>query len=79
MVEVDWIGCQVRRELTGLVDKDAIKLEATSVAARVVTGAFMEVMRWWLDEGAQLSPAEIDRLFQTLAFDGERRMFTAQE
>ncbi|MFC3726507.1 TetR/AcrR family transcriptional regulator [Neoaquamicrobium sediminum] len=72
----DWIGKQVRHELTGIVGKDAIGLE---VATRFVTGAFLEVMHWWLDADAGLPPAEIDRLFQALAFDGTRRMLTSPE
>ncbi|PLP55691.1 hypothetical protein CYK37_29030 [Mesorhizobium loti] len=71
-----WTAKQVRRELTGMAGKDAIRLE---VATRFVTGAFFEVMHWWLDADAELPPAEIDRLFQTLAFEGARRMLAAPE
>lgn len=71
-----WISKQVRRELMGVAGKDAIGLE---VATRFVTGAFFEIMHWWLDADAALSPEEIDRLFQTLAFDGARRMLAASK
>lgn len=63
----DWISRQVRRELAGMARKNAIGLD---VATRVVVGAFLEVMHWWLDEKTQLSPAEVDQLFQRLAFEG---------
>lgn len=63
----DWIGRQVRRELAGMASKGAIELD---VATRFVVGAFSEVMHWWLDEGTQLSPADVDKLFQRLAFEG---------
>lgn len=72
----DWIGKQVRRELTGIVGKDTIGRE---VATRFVTGAFLEVMHWWLEEGTQLSPADVDKLFQRLSLDGVRRMLAAPE
>jgi len=71
-----WIGKQIHRELMGMAAKDAIGLE---VATRFVTGAFFEVMHWWLDADTELPPAEIDRLFQTLAFDGARRMLAPSE
>lgn len=72
----EWIGRQVRRELMCIAGRNAIGLE---VATRFVTGAFFEVMHWWLDADSELPPTEIDRLFQTLAFDGARRMLAPPE
>ena len=70
----DWIGRQVRSELTCMAGKDAINLD---VAARFVVGAFLEVMHWWLDEGTPLSPADVDHLFQSLAFKGLNAVLVA--
>ncbi|QLL64221.1 TetR/AcrR family transcriptional regulator (plasmid) [Sinorhizobium mexicanum] len=65
----DWISGQIRRELAGIADggKDRVRLE---IATRFVTGAFFEVMHWWLDGDGRLPPQEVDRMFQKLAFDG---------
>lgn len=71
-----WISKQVRHELMNGAGKDAIGLE---VATRFVTGAFFEVLRWWLDAGTGLSPAAIDHIFQRLAIDGVRRTFATSE
>ncbi|BCH22913.1 TetR family transcriptional regulator [Mesorhizobium sp. L-8-10] len=67
----DWISAQIRRELVGIADggKDGVRLE---IATRFVTGAFFEVMHWWLDGDTRFPPQEVDRVFQNLAFDGVR-------
>ena len=35
-----------------------------------LTGAFMGVMTWWLDDGARLSPEEVDAIYRRLATRG---------
>ena len=35
-----------------------------------VTGAFMGTMTWWLDDGARLSPADVDESFRKIATRG---------
>jgi heme oxygenase len=35
-----------------------------------VTGAFMAVMTWWLDEGAKLPVGEVDEVFRRVAMQG---------
>ncbi|MDQ8757414.1 TetR/AcrR family transcriptional regulator [Sphingosinicella sp. LHD-64] len=62
-----WIDRQVRHELADMARQGAIRLDA---ATHFVVGAFLEVMHWWLDEETQLSPAAVDQLFQSLAFEG---------
>lgn len=42
----------------------------TAFVAQYLTGAFMALMRWWLDEEMPYSPAEIDVMFQQLARNG---------
>lgn len=65
----DWISDQVRHELANIQvgNKGGAKFE---IAARFIVGAFFEVMHWWLEEDAELSPAEIDQMFRQLTFKG---------
>ena len=62
----DWINGQVRRELASF----GVEGSALEVTTRFVVGAFTEITRWWLDEKTNLSPADVDQLFQRLAFEG---------
>ena len=62
----DWISGQVRRELASF----GVEGRALEVTTCFVVGAFTEIMRWWLDEETNLSPADINQLFQRLAFEG---------
>lgn len=42
------------------------------LAEQVVAGAFMAVLRWWLDHGARIAPAEVDLIFHRLVLKGLR-------
>jgi hypothetical protein len=47
-----------------------------------VVGAFMAVMDWWLEAGANIAPEKMDAMFQRLAVDcvaDLRRYPTADE
>lgn len=44
--------------------------EQRDLAAQYVAGAFMAVMRWWLDRGAKRSPQEVDEIFRRLLTRG---------
>ena len=68
----DWISGRVRRELTDMAVGNAGRARL-EVITRFVVGAFFEVMHWWLDEETKLSPAELNRMFEQLAFDGVNR------
>jgi len=35
-----------------------------------VTGSFMGVLTWWLGQGAELPPEDVDRIFSDLTIDG---------
>ncbi|MBY3130729.1 TetR/AcrR family transcriptional regulator [Rhizobium laguerreae] len=65
----DWISQQVRRELTDSSGHHESRAEL-EIATRFVVGALLEVMHWWLDHDADISPADIDRTFQQMVFDG---------
>jgi len=40
------------------------------LAAQFVAGAFMGVLRWWLDRGAKLPPPEVDEIVRRLVMQG---------
>lgn len=52
----------VREDLAPLIPS-GVRLEA---AAHYLTGAFFELVSWWLDMRGPLAPAELDELFQQL-------------
>ncbi|RUU03382.1 TetR/AcrR family transcriptional regulator [Mesorhizobium sp. USDA-HM6] len=72
----DWIGRQVRRELAEIAGGDGDRLE---LASRFMTGAFFEVMHWWLEADTGLPPDEVDMLFQKLASDGVKKTLAAPQ
>ena len=59
----------VRRELfaAGKNPKDAVHRE---IVVRYMVGAFMGVVAWWLDGGAELPIERIDDMFRHLASEG---------
>lgn len=65
----DWIRGQVRRELASMEvrDEGGAKLE---IATCFIVGAFFAVMHWWLANDNDVSPEEVDRMFQQLSFKG---------
>ena len=64
-----WISAQVRWELVRISggNEGGARLE---IATHFVVGAFLDVMHWWLDHDTGLAPAEVDRMFQRIAFKG---------
>jgi AcrR family transcriptional regulator len=56
----------VRRELSAA----GYPAERRELAVQFVAGAFMGVLRWWLDQGAELPPAEVDTIFRGLVTRG---------
>jgi AcrR family transcriptional regulator len=40
------------------------------LAAQFIAGAFMAVLRWWLDQGARIPPEEVDSIFRRLVLQG---------
>jgi len=60
----------VRNELASTAAKSAADGKLDELMAQHIVGAFMGVMTWWLDNGADLSPGQVDEMFQQLAFRG---------
>jgi hypothetical protein len=60
---------QVHRELVSISggNEGGAALE---IATHFVVGAFLGIMHWWLDHDTELTPAEVDAMFQRLAFKG---------
>lgn len=54
----------VRRELAFISES------RREVAIQHLAGALMSVLTWWLDSGAEASPAEMDAAFRRLAIGG---------
>jgi AcrR family transcriptional regulator len=56
------------------VDLKALGLQQTpsqrELSGQFVAGAFMAVLRWWLDRGAKLAPQEVDTIFRRLVMQG---------
>ncbi|MEW6406062.1 MAG: TetR/AcrR family transcriptional regulator [Chloroflexota bacterium] len=42
----------------------------TAVMATFITGSFLSMLQWWLDNKMVYSPEEIDKMFQSLAMPG---------
>jgi AcrR family transcriptional regulator len=67
---------RIQRVITELVATDlkaiafAGSAEQRELAVQYIAGAFMAVLRWWLDQGAKLPPAEVDALFRRLVMQG---------
>jgi hypothetical protein len=62
----------IRRILADQLKDDPLVKDAASPGERelrlqFVLGAFMSVLVWWLDRGAVIEVAEIDRLFRRAA------------
>jgi AcrR family transcriptional regulator len=57
-----------------LADLKAMGYKGTAaqrdLTAEYVAGAFMAVLTWWLDRGAELSPQEVDAIFRRLVTRG---------
>jgi AcrR family transcriptional regulator len=67
---------RVHRMIADLARRDLKTLEFNgtpqqkSLAAEYIAGAFMAVLTWWLDQGAQLTPEEVDAIFRRLVTRG---------
>lgn len=60
----------VREELALPAGKKAVDSVPDELAVQHIVGAFMAVMRWWLDDGARLGPERVDEMFRRLALHG---------
>jgi AcrR family transcriptional regulator len=54
----------LRKEVVQVVGKQ--RTEITEVLVRYIAGAFTEILFWWLDSPASLSPADVDEMFHRL-------------
>lgn len=71
------VARHIRQMLNGLVREDltsrrgqAEEAAAVELAVHYVVGALWSIIVWWMESGTRLSAAEINALFQRLAFPG---------
>lgn len=69
----------VCNEFPTTVEKKSVDVIPREVVVQHVVGAFMAVMTWWLDGGAKLPPHRIDAMFRSLATEGIKVQFEAEE
>jgi len=56
----------VRKDLEGM----GVRPAQRELCVQFVTGAFMGVLTWWMEQGARQPPAEVDALFRGLVTRG---------
>jgi len=67
---------RIQSMIAALVDVDlrALTFKGTpaqrDLAVQYIAGAFMAVLTWWLDQGANLPPEEVDAIFRQLVLQG---------
>lgn len=67
---------RIHRVIAELVYDDLVALDFSGaparrdLAAEYVAGAFMAVLTWWLEHGAEQSPQEVDAIFRRLVLYG---------
>lgn len=60
----------VRDELVVTADEKSTDAIPRELVVQFVVGAYMAMLTWWLDNGAELSPQRIDAMFRRLALEG---------
>jgi AcrR family transcriptional regulator len=73
--------CGIRQIISDLVRDDLAATRGNSSSDAVprelmvqyIVGAYMAVLTWWLDGGAQLPPQRVDEIFRDLATQGIMR------
>jgi AcrR family transcriptional regulator len=60
----------VREELAAAAHGKSVGAIPRELVVQFVVGAFMAVVAWWLDRGAELPAEEIERMFRRLATEG---------
>lgn len=60
----------VGRELAAPDGRNAKDAMPREFEVQYVVGAYMAVLTWWLDNGAQLAPQHVDAMFQRLLSEG---------
>jgi AcrR family transcriptional regulator len=62
----------VRAELAETFATDPPQRAPEEAVVRYVVGAYLALLKWWLDAEPDRSPEEVDRIFQTLVAPGVR-------
>jgi AcrR family transcriptional regulator len=70
------ISDAVRVELAETADTNSTDSIPRELVVQFVAGAYMAVLTWWLDKGANLPPAKIDVMFRRLASEGLESLYS---
>jgi AcrR family transcriptional regulator len=70
------ISDAVRDELAATADTNSTDSLPRELIVQFVAGAYMAVLTWWLDKGANLPPAKIDVMFRRLASAGLESLYS---
>jgi AcrR family transcriptional regulator len=65
-----YLYANIKAQLTEILGKDQEATVPLSLLARYLTGGLIEMTKWWLENNMQLSPKELDELFQKIALPG---------
>jgi hypothetical protein len=57
----------VKQELSGVQDSETLPRD---VRIQFVVGAFLIMLKWWLEQRPRLTPSEVDAMFRRLVLDG---------
>ncbi len=67
-IVAELVGAELRGGTRG--GEGAVDPHLRGAATAYLVGAFMAVLRWWLDAGAKLPPEHVDALFRRFAGQG---------
>lgn len=65
-----YLYANIRAQLTEMLGEDHEASVPLPFLARYLTGGLIEMTKWWLESGMQLSPKELDEMFQKIAMPG---------
>lgn len=65
-----YLYANIKAQLTEMLDENQEASVPLSFLARYLTGGLIEMTKWWLESGMQLSAKEMDEMFQKIALLG---------
>lgn len=65
-----YLCANIKAQLTEMLGEGHEASVPLSFLARYLTGGLIEMTKWWLESGMQLSPKELDEMFQKIAMPG---------
>lgn len=65
-----YLYANIKAQLTEMLDENQEASVPLSFLARYLTGGLIEMTKWWLESGMQISAKEMDEMFQKIALPG---------